>query len=128
MPSGADDRYFYGHEGHRLGQLGSQLDLHDAGEIGLVDEWLGLGVNLSFSRPSRVWTFPIEAVSQSEGGFELVHQSVAVLPNWHITGDAAGRWSVAMRLAVDTSLAESRRPQHVHRPHIDQLHSAPITA
>ncbi len=128
MPAGADDRYFYGHEAHRLGQLGAKLDLHDAGELGLVDEWLGLGVNLSFSRPARVWTMPIEAVSQSEGGFELVHQSVAVLPNWHITGDTAGRWSVAMRLAVDTSLAESRRPQHMNRPHIDQMHSAPITA
>ncbi len=128
MPAGADDRYFYGHEGHRLGQLGAQLELHDAGEIGLADDWLGLGVNLSFSRPGRIWTMPIEAVSQSEGGFELVHQSVAVLPNWLITGDAAGRWSVAMRLATDASLAESRRPQHLHRPHVDQLHSAPITA
>jgi alpha-amylase len=48
-------------------------------------------------------------VSQSEGGFELVHQSVVVQPHWFIQGDAEGRWSVTMRLACDTSLAESRR-------------------
>jgi alpha-amylase len=57
-----------------------------------------------------LWTFPIETVSQSEGGFELVHQSIVVQPRWLVRGDAAGRWSVTMRLALDTSLAESRVP------------------
>lgn len=47
-------------------------------------------------------------MSQSEGGFELVHQSVAVMPRWYITADADGRWSVTMSLSVDTSRAESR--------------------
>ena len=40
LPSGADDRYFYRGEGHRLGQLGTRLDETDATELGLVDEWL----------------------------------------------------------------------------------------
>ncbi len=108
LPSGADDRYFYGDERHRLGQLGMQLDLHEAREIGLVDEWLGIDVNLHLSRPSGVWTFPIDSVSQSEGGFELVHQSVVVQPHWIVQGDADGRWSVTMNLSIDTALAESR--------------------
>jgi alpha-amylase len=112
MPGGADDRYFYGHERQRLGQLGAWLDLGDAGELGLVDEWLGLDVNLAFSRPSGVWTFPIETVSQSEGGFELIHQSVAVLPHWHVQGDADGRFGVSINLAIDTTLAESRHADH----------------
>jgi alpha-amylase len=111
MPGGADDRYFYGHERRRLGQLGAWLDLGDARELGLVDEWLGLDVNLAFSRPSGVWTFPIETVSQSEGGFELVHQSVAVLPHWHVQGDADGRFSVAINLSLDTHRAESRHAE-----------------
>jgi alpha-amylase len=50
-------------------------------------------------------------VSQSEGGFELVHQSVAVLPHWVVIPDAEGRWSMTMRLSIDTLLAESRMPQ-----------------
>jgi hypothetical protein len=37
-----------------------------------------------------------------------VHQSVVVQPHWHVCGDARGRWAVTMRLALDTSLAESR--------------------
>jgi alpha-amylase len=109
LPAGADDRYFYmGRAERRLGQLGSWLNDNDASDIGLVDEWLGLDVNLSWSRPAGLWTYPIETVSQSEGGFELVHQSVVVQPHWYIQGDSEGRWSVTMRLACDTSLAESR--------------------
>ncbi len=110
MPAGADDRYFYNGHHHRLGQLGTQLDKAGINELGLVDEWLGLDVNLSFSRPTDVWTFPIETVSQSEGGFELVHQSVVVQPHWLVQGDADGRWSLTMKLALDTRLAESRMP------------------
>ena len=63
------------------------------------------------SQPASIWTYPVETVSQSEGGFELVHQSVAVLPHWIVVPDAEGRWSMTMRLSVDTHLAESRMPQ-----------------
>ena len=47
-----------------------------------------------------MWTFPIQSVSQSEGGFELVHQSVVVMPHWIVTPDADGIWKVAMRLSI----------------------------
>ncbi len=108
LPAGADDRYFHNGQGHRFGQLGSLLDLHESTELGLVDEWLGIDVRLSLSRPSSLWTFPIQTVSQSEGGFELVHQSVVVIPHWQVQPDREGRWSVTMNLALDTALAESR--------------------
>ncbi|HWC88703.1 MAG TPA: alpha-amylase/4-alpha-glucanotransferase domain-containing protein, partial [Pirellulales bacterium] len=98
------------HDGNfgRLGQLGRQLDLPRTQALNLVDEYLGIDVGLKFSQPTGLWTFPIETVSQSEGGFELVHQSVVVLPHWIVQADAAGRWSMTMHLNVDTSLAESR--------------------
>jgi alpha-amylase len=117
MPAGADDRYFVDPvAGARLGQLGTQLDQHDAAGICLVDEWLGLAVHLELSRSSGIWTYPIEAVSQSEGGFEAVHQSVAVIPHWIVTPDAEGRWTVSMKLAVDTTRAEQRGIPHAHLP------------
>jgi alpha-amylase len=111
LPSGADDRFFHGN-GHRYGQLGTQLDLFDVNEIGLTDEWLGIDVRLHSTRPMHLWTFPVETVSQSEGGFELVHQSVAVLPHWQVQGDAHGRWSASLQLVADTSLAERRAEGH----------------
>lgn len=108
LPSGVDDRYFHDLAGKRYGQLGTHLDLVDVQSLGLVDEWLGIDVQLTANRPTSIWAFPIETVSQSEGGFELVHQSVAVLPHWQIRGDASGRWTVTMTLTADTALAESR--------------------
>lgn len=108
LPSGAEDRFFRDGQGNPLGQLETQLDLHETTHLGLVDGWLGIDVGLEFDRPTSLWTYPVETVSQSEGGFELVHQSVAVLPHWHLVPDVNGCWSVTIRLAIDTQVAESR--------------------
>lgn len=111
LPSGADDRFF--HAGSdRLGHLGEMLDIAEIQNLGLTDQWLGIDVRLEIDKPTAVWTFPVETVSQSEGGFELVHQSVALLPHWHVQGDANGRWAVTMHLHMDTQLAENRRLAH----------------
>ena len=108
LPSGADDRYFYDANHNRLGQLGSKLNLVDVSELGLVDEWLGIDVSLRAGAPTSFWTYPIETVSQSESGFELVHQSVVVQPHWYVLPDNQGRWSVTMQMVVDTQRAEQR--------------------
>jgi alpha-amylase len=111
MPAGADDRYFYYGQHERLGQLGTHIALSDARDLALVDEWLGLDVRILAGRPTNFWTFPVQSVSQSEGGFELVHQSVVVQPHWFVLGDESGRWSVTLKLVIDTTLAESRMPK-----------------
>ncbi len=109
LPAGCDDRYFHDGSGRRQGHLGARLDLQDVRSLNLVDEYLGIDVGWKSSRPTHVWTYPIETVSQSEGGFELVHQSVVVQPHWFVQGDASGRFAVTMELAIDTSMAERRR-------------------
>jgi len=103
MPAGADDRYFYDVSQQPLGELGRQLDLRETTGVGLVDGWLGLDVGLSCNRPTNFWTFPIATVSQSEGGFEAVHQSVVVMPHWLIEADAQGKWGVTMRLSLQSA-------------------------
>ncbi|KAA1260677.1 Alpha-amylase 1 [Rubripirellula obstinata] len=100
LPSGADDRYFSDLDGNQLGQLGQQLDLHGATYLGLSDRWLGVDISLGIDRPSGIWAFPVETVSQSEGGFEAVHQSVCVQPHWIVTPDANGRWAVQIEMAT----------------------------
>jgi len=109
LPPDLGDRYFHDLRGNRWGHLGQQLELSGVSGVGLVDEYLGIDVALELSEPTTVWTFPIQTVSQSEAGFELVHQSVAVVPHWEIRADASGRFLATMRLVVDTSLAECRR-------------------
>ena len=100
LPAGADDRYFSDSSGKRIGQLGEMLDLHDAVGLSLSDRWLGIDVHLEIDRPAGIWAFPIETVSQSEAGFELVHQSVCVQPHWIITADADGRWVAQIELSL----------------------------
>jgi alpha-amylase len=108
MAAGAEDRYFYYSGRPRAGQLQTLQDLPRAESIGLVDEWLGLDVSLELSRSAGLWAFPVQTVSQSEGGFELVHQSTAVMPHWQVEADAGGRWEVTLRLRLDVSRAEKR--------------------
>ncbi|NQU21612.1 MAG: DUF1926 domain-containing protein, partial [Candidatus Nealsonbacteria bacterium] len=100
-----DDRYFHDAAGNHLGQLGTHLDMAGVQRLSLIDEYLGLDVTLGSSLAGGYWTFPIETVSQSEGGFELVHQSVAVIPHWHLTPDDQGRWSVTFEMSLDTARA-----------------------
>ena len=105
MPAGQDDRYFHDAAGNRLGPLGARLDLAGVRGLCLTDEHLGLDVALGSSLVGGYWTFPIETVSQSESGFELIHQSVAVIPHWHLTPDEQGRWSVTFEMSLDTAAA-----------------------
>ena len=109
LAAGAEDRYYYNDAGIQLGPLETVQALDEGTRIGLVDEWLGLDASLDFSRSAGVWTFPIQSVSQSEGGFELVHQSSAVIPHWEFVADDSGYWNVQLQLATDTSMAAARQ-------------------
>ena len=117
MPGGASDRYFYDGRGSQLGTLDSEQQLESTHRLGLVDEWQGLDVNLEFSENAALWAFPIETISQSESGFELVHQSVAVVPHWQFVVPESGTWAVEMRLILDTSLAKARELTAVAETH-----------
>jgi len=112
LPSGAADRYFFNEAGQGLGQLGERLDIQGCQSLGMADEWLGIRVQWRADSLTNVWTYPIETVSQSEGGFELVHQSVVMQPHWMIRGDDEGKWAVRMTLDIDTTMAESRREEN----------------
>ena len=106
MPDGQDDRYFENNFGEKLGGLGSSLDLRAMNGLRLVDQWLGLKVDLQLSSNSNIWAFPIRTVSQSESGFELVHQSVVVQPHWIIRGDSTGRWTTKITLGLESLKSE----------------------
>lgn len=111
LPAGADDRFFHHGDGKSFGQLGEPQDLPDCQELHLVDGWLGLDFGIEIDRPTSIWTYPLSTVSQSEGGFELVNQSIVVQPHWILQGDHQGRWSVTLRLTADTSAAEGRHAE-----------------
>jgi hypothetical protein len=101
MAGHAADRYYSDPAGSKLGMLDARLDLPHTSGLTLTDEWLDLSVGLGWSLAAEIWCFPIETVSQSEGGFEGVYQSSAVIPHWHVTADEHGRWDVQIRMSLD---------------------------
>ena len=103
MAGHADDRYYADQDGHRQGMLDSRIDSPTTGGVSLTDEWLDLAVGLRWSKPAGLWCFPIETVSQSEGGFEGVYQSSAVVPRWMITADETRRWEVRIRWSIESA-------------------------
>jgi alpha-amylase len=132
MPDRAEGRFFYDDARKNLGELGTRLDLAGVRTLGLVDDWLGIDARLSFADSTSgavagVWTFPIQSVSQSEGGFELVHQSVCVMPHWIVTPDRTGTWQVVMRLSFDGS-RDGTRDEAAAAPHTIQRPQVPLAS
>lgn len=99
FPGHCEDRYFY-NCGGKLGDLSSRLTTKAATFLGLADEWQKLRVELEVSRITDFWTLPVETVSNSEGGYELVHQSVCVIPHWYIRAENDGEWVGEMKMRV----------------------------
>ncbi len=117
MAGHAHDRYYADPTGLRLGMLDARLDLARVDGVSLVDEWLDLAVGLRWSETAALWAFPIETVSQSEGGFEGVYQSSAVIPRWAITADSTRRWAVRIRWTMEpVKGAEPLRPEALSNP------------
>jgi alpha-amylase len=107
LATGAADRYFAGADGERWGLLGDELAIEQCRWLGLVDEWIGIDVGLGSSIPASVNTFPVSTVSQSEGGFERVHQQIAVLFDWEIPTET-NHWGVDITLSADITRALAR--------------------
>jgi hypothetical protein len=61
---------------------------------------LKIDIQLIFNKKTTIWRFPIETISQSEGGFERVYQSSVVVPNWQIQLDPLAEWSVEINQRI----------------------------
>ncbi len=62
----------------------------------LADEWeektgklivLGGRLELEFAPAPEIWHFPLQTLSQSEEGYDIIHQGMCFLPHWHIILD-----------------------------------------
>ena len=114
MPADQKDRFFSDADGRVLGHLGSRQDLHEASMLELNDRWLGLRVAFSMDRPGGIWTYPVQTVSQSESGFELIHQSLVVQPHWQVHGDRDGSWATGMTLSFAAHSSDNQK-------HVEQM-------
>ncbi|MFO0814988.1 MAG: alpha-amylase/4-alpha-glucanotransferase domain-containing protein [Gemmatales bacterium] len=107
FPANQDDRYYY-HAGKKnAGQTQTLIDIKGVDHLGIVDEFLGLDCKLQCSSPAGIWAFPIQTVSQSEGGFELVHQGVTMIAYFVPQPDKGKHWEVEVVLKMDAHRRKS---------------------
>lgn len=104
MPScdGFGGRYIDG--GHIPGGFGQPLAIEGLTELTLDDRFMGGSLTLRCSPPARLAAGPYFTVSQSEGGFEKVMQSVSIVLEWSLAGGAA-EIRVSLRIAKDRPAA-----------------------
>ncbi len=85
-------------------ELGSVGESQGVGSVSLTEDWWGVKIEFHFEKRAKLWRFPIETVSSSEGGFERSYQSSVVIPSWPVTLVPAGGvdavWSTRFRLKV----------------------------
>ncbi|HLG29216.1 MAG TPA: alpha-amylase/4-alpha-glucanotransferase domain-containing protein [Candidatus Brocadiales bacterium] len=93
-------RYYKLEGKDNAGHLAVKADFPSQKRIDLIDEWLGVGVQLGWDISADVWVFPIQTVSQSETGFEGVYQSSVVLPRWYLRLKPDAQWVVAIKKSV----------------------------
>ncbi len=93
----SDDRYL---KGVLLGERGCDEHLS---HYALRDDWQQVECGFRFSRPAVVYRFPIETVSQSEGGQERVYQGSVVTPCWPVRC-APGE---TVRLTIDLEIVDT---------------------
>jgi hypothetical protein len=87
MPSCDGPGAHYLYRDADAGGLGQPLDLHDTTELVLVDNFMGGSVTLRSNLRVGLRARPCYTVSQSEGGFEKIMQSVTLTLAWPL--DAA---------------------------------------
>ncbi|MGI5823864.1 MAG: alpha-amylase/4-alpha-glucanotransferase domain-containing protein, partial [Dethiobacteria bacterium] len=99
----APDRYYH-IPGRQLEQpfLASKGVEEEVEELCITDEWRKLHVALRFSRPVRLWRFPVETVSQSEDGLERVYQQSVLVPNLDLTLGPQESAELDIKLAINS--------------------------
>ncbi len=98
----ADDR-FYEVPGRTLesGRLNSAANLDLVPKVRMVDQWTNIVIILEFVPTANVWWFPIETVSQSEGGFERTYQGSCVVAVWPLSLKANDELERSVSLRVE---------------------------
>ncbi len=85
LAGNAPDRYYrINGEKPSPPHLAGTGTLYEMNHIVLTDEWNGIAWGITAEQPATLWRFPIETVSQSEGGFEKIYQGSCLLLHWEI--------------------------------------------
>ena len=101
LAGNAPDRYYQidgkKPEDPRLASYGQTSDIY---EVNLIDKWSGISIIIDVGKRSDLWRFPIETVSQSEGGFERTYQGSCLLSHLKMNLPANGSQEYSVKFKI----------------------------
>ncbi|MFP4499865.1 MAG: alpha-amylase/4-alpha-glucanotransferase domain-containing protein [Candidatus Hydrogenedentota bacterium] len=98
----APDRYFYSDERTLpVPSTGAMACDEQLRHIGVCDGWKGFACHWSFTQCARIFRFPVETVSQSEGGQERVYQESVLVPAWPVQCAAGESVRLGITMRID---------------------------
>ena len=63
-------------------------------------DWLGMDIKCLWNIKASVWWYPVETISNSEGGFERIYQGFCVMPLWRIILMPGEEWKEELRISL----------------------------
>ena len=75
-------------------------EVHDFRNININDQWYGVKIDFEFSRPTSMWYFPVETISESESGLERTYQEISLLFHWNFKLAPNAMWGVKMHKKI----------------------------
>ncbi|MHB8417564.1 MAG: alpha-amylase/4-alpha-glucanotransferase domain-containing protein [Myxococcales bacterium] len=93
------ERYYELPNGQRL-RLNHRGAFEPTSSLRLCEAWAGFRIDLSATGPFAPWVYPVETVSQSEGGFERTYQGSCVLLRTPLALAPRGEARLAYQVAV----------------------------
>jgi alpha-amylase len=82
-------------------------DLPSAVALAFGNDQDGVRIEAAIGPPARVTWFPIETISNSEGGFERVYQGSSLLFRWPLGATNDGPLTLRLRLAATEAVPEA---------------------
>lgn len=75
-------------------------ELADISRFEINDGWFKASLKYTFTENAGVWFYPVETISESEGGLERTYQQLCLLFNWRLTIKPKQAWSVDINLDI----------------------------
>ncbi|MFH1228431.1 MAG: alpha-amylase/4-alpha-glucanotransferase domain-containing protein [Planctomycetota bacterium] len=100
LAGNAYDRYYYDGRRPNIGPLITTGKSEQQKLFGIKDEYQKIDISVQLDKPANFWFFPVQTVSQSEGGFELIYQSSVILPIWQIQLEPGKKWTTRIAKKV----------------------------
>jgi alpha-amylase len=99
MSGGDSDKAYTVWPDGELRPFATLEELPPSEELAIVHEWWGR-ILIRLDRPARWWQFPVEAVSNSEAGFERVYEGTSLTALWDLELLPGESWEVTMEFEL----------------------------